>query len=386
MRIYRIFYDVLRTKQHSAYGAFRFRQERFIKINKEKINETSGTAMKCFVRVKREKQEERRLLAAACGKSRLLSIVGFIALAVCLQAATGCDRREKQKTINIEDRISDSELNEQAGKTNTNVLWFGFDLRSSPLEDARQYLPFLKYLSESTGCCFELSFTPRGASIVDSLGKGRVQFAAVGAGTYIQARIKYGVVLVARGLNAEGRAEYRSVIVVRPKSPIRTINDLRDKRFAFGDVTSTQGHLIPRIALAQRGILLKDLRSYEYTGSHRNCANAVLSGRADACGMQDTMGRELAEAGLVRIIYTSRYYPSSCIAANKNVSQDVLSKVKQALIGFDPNGRHAAGLYHWDRTEMPNGFVEAREEDYAELREWAKKLHYVHEGRPEAQP
>jgi len=31
-------------------------------------------------------------------------------------------------------------------------------------------------------------------------------------------------------------------------------------------------------------------------------------------------------------------------------------------------------LYNWDKTEMPNGFQEAQDADYAELRLWSKKL------------
>jgi len=163
-------------------------------------------------------------------------------------------------------------------------------------------------------------------------------------------------------------------MVTAPDSPIRRIEDLRGKRFAFGSITSTQGHLIPRIILAQHGIALEDLASYEWTGSHRNCANAVAAGRFDAGGMQDTLGRELERAGIIRVIYTSRYYPSSGIAASRDVPAEALAKVNQALIDFEPKGRHAERLFDWDKTEMPNGFVDADDEDYSELREWYRRF------------
>ncbi|MGE5894422.1 MAG: phosphate/phosphite/phosphonate ABC transporter substrate-binding protein [bacterium] len=312
-------------------------------------------------------------------KLRITFAIIIISASVMFLLWVGCDSSEKPKKISLKDVITEAELNGHARENGEDVLWFGFDLRSSPQEDARQYLPFLQYLSNATGYHFELFFIPRGESIVDSLGSGGIQFAAVGAGTYIQAREKYGVVPLVRGVNSLGKAEYWSVIIVKPHSPIRKIADLRNKRFAFGDVTSTQGYLIPRIALAQNGIRLSDLRTYSYTGSHRNCANAVLSGRSDACGLQDTMGMALAKKGLVRIIFTSEYYPSSGIAANKNIPPQMLVKVRKALIDFDPEGSHAAGLYHWDKTEMPKGFTPAEDGDYAELRAWAKRLGYFSE-------
>ena len=151
------------------------------------------------------------------------------------------------------------------------------------------------------------------------MGKNEIQFAAFGAGSYIKAHEEYGVIPLVRGLNKEGKAEYQSVIFVAADSPIQKINDLYGKRFAFGSITSTQGYIIPRIILNKHGITLEDLSAYRFTGSHRNCADAVLSGDFDSGGMQDVMGKEFADGGLIRIIYTSKYYPSSGIAVNKHV-------------------------------------------------------------------
>lgn len=286
---------------------------------------------------------------------------------------TGCDSRDIEK-VDLSERVDDTELARMTPKRDSDVLRFGFDLRASPDEDARQYLPLLKYLEKETGFRFDLRFTPAHNLIADDLGKGVIQFAAIGADTYIAAHEKYGAIAVVRGLNVEGRAEYQSVIVVAPDSPLQKIEELRGKRFAFGSTTSTQGHLIPLIILTEHGISLDDLAGYEFTGSHRNCANAVASGQFDVGGMQDTMGRHMAKEGLIRIIHTSKFYPSSGIAANKDMPSEVVEKVKQALLRFKPKGKDSEGLYRWDRTEMPNGFVEANDADYADLREWSVKL------------
>lgn len=69
--------------------------------------------------------------------------------------------------------------------------------------------------------------------------------------------------------------------------------------------------------------------------------------------------------------------------ANRDVPEEVLAKVRQALIDFQPKGVDAADLYHWDKTEMPNGFVEARDKDYEELRKWAVKFGYISNAKPE---
>jgi phosphonate transport system substrate-binding protein len=251
------------------------------------------------------------------------------------------------------------------------VFKIGFDIRNTQLEDAKQYLPFLSYLSRATGYRFELRFTRKDENIVDLLGTKSVDFAFIGTGSYLAARKKYGVIPLVHGLNSAGKAEYQAAIVVKIGSTLRGVNELHGKGFAFGNKSSTQGHLIPLIILWEHGIKISDLGKYGYTGSHRNCAQAVLKGEYDAGGMQDTLAKEYADEGLLRILYLSHFYPSSGLAVNNKVPHDVAARVKQACIEFRPKDRDAKGLYHWDKTEMANGFVEAKDADYAELRKYA---------------
>lgn len=281
--------------------------------------------------------------------------------------------------IDISLSDSASPANTEETKPVPQVYTFGFDPRSSPQEDARQYLPFLKYLEQSTGHKFTLRFTHKDADIVDDIGTGVLDFAAIGATSYIHAREvhNYPITPIARGLNMQGEAEYRSFFVVHPRSEITSLTQLKAHSFAFGSETSTQGHLIPRIVMLQHGISLSQLSRYEYTGSHIKCANAVVSGRADVCGMQDTMADNMARQGLLKILFRSAYYPSSGIVANEAVDKRVIKKVQQALIAFRPMGKHSASLYHWQKTEMPRGFVKAMDQDYQELKKWMRKLGFL---------
>lgn len=298
----------------------------------------------------------------------------------------GCDSNQSRSQSEKDERLSDTDiqaLQKAASSNRDQVFQFGFDLRSSPQEDARQYLPFLSYLEQKTGYRFQLRFTPENGEIVEDLGKGVIHFAAIGAVSFIQAADSYGAIPLVRGLNTKNEAEYRSMIVVDSQSAINTVADLKGKRLAFGSTTSTQGHLIPRIVLIKNNIKLTDLESYEYTGSHQKCADAVISGRFDACGLQDTMAKELEREQKLRILHQSDFYPSSGIVANKEVPPEVLDKIVQAMLDFDPNGRDANTLYNWHKTEMPNGFVTAQNNDYASLREWLAKLKLV---KPETDP
>lgn len=283
-----------------------------------------------------------------------------------LTCLNGCDKPSSPAVR--DQRLTDQELmNRHAPQAQNNILYFGFDLRTTPQEDARQYLPLLKYLQTATGYRFELKFTAATESIANELAAGKLHFAAMGAVSYLKAAQRDHVLPLVRGRNTENKGEYRSCIIVRPDSPLRRVGDLRGQRMAFGSLTSTQGHLIPRIILDQHGLRLTDLRTHIFTGSHQNCAEAVVTDRADACGMQDILADRLARQGTVRILFRSEYYPSSGIFANTEVAPEIINRVRKALLEFEPLGRDAAGLYAWDRTEMPHGFLQAQPDDYRAL-------------------
>lgn len=309
----------------------------------------------------------------ADGMSRAdFSKLTVIALTL-LWILTGCNTGNEEKWVDLND-VRPAETLVRPATFPADDLIFGFDRRLEIKEDVKMYLSFLRYLEGKTGYRFRLHITPKGGSIVDDLGKGIVDFAAIGTGSYLEAREKYGVQMLVRGLNAEGQSEYRSLIITRTDSQVHSLADLKGRSMAFGPPTSTQGHLIPRIMLAEVGIELKDLKAYDHTHSHAETANAVMSGRFDAGGIQDTLGQALAAKGLVRVIAVSRYYPSSGIAVNKDVPQDIKERVRQALLDFDPQGRDKPVLYRWDQTEMPLGFTTVRESDYEELTLWARRF------------
>ncbi len=303
-------------------------------------------------------------------KKLSMSNILTVLFIVVIIFTSGCG--DEQQEIEID--LSKTEKGViQFPQDDTDVVYFGFDLRLSPKEEVRIYTPFLQYLSEETGRTFKIHFTSEYDTTQDNLGKGITQFAALGALSYLKAHNEYGAVCLVRGLNAECKDKYRAAIVTGPDSNINQIKDLHGKRFAFGSFYSTQGHLIPRKILEDVDIKLSDFEQYIYTDSHNACAKAVLTGECDAGGIQDTLAISLENEGKLKIIAFSDYYPSSGISANKDVDPVFQEAVKKALLSFDPKGKHQAILTDWDKTEMPCGFVGAEDKDYNELGKFAIK-------------
>ena len=249
----------------------------------------------------------------------------------------------------------------------------GFDRRLEPQEDVKIYAPLLIYLERETGYHFDLHITPRNSTLAEEISKGTVDFAIAGVLSYLQAHEQSGARVLVRGVNRRGQSVYRAAIVTRADSPISSLDDLRGRTFAFGAASSTQGYLIPRLLLNEAGLSLSDIGPYEFTGSHIATSDAVISGRADAGGLQDTLASELTNQGLLKVIAWSDFYPSSGVTAGGHVPEDAVASVQSALLAFDPNTVTELELYHWDRTEMPGGFSLANDELYAGLRQLAEQ-------------
>lgn len=257
---------------------------------------------------------------------------------------------------------------------------FGFDSRLEPAEDARIYAPFLRYLERTTGYRFAIRFPGAGKTVPECLGSGELQFAAVGPVTFLLAQEGYGAVLLARGRDPDGKTEYRAAIVTRPDSPVRSVADLRGKRFVFGEIGSARGYLIPRMILEESGIRLQDLSEFTFTGSHELTARAVLSGRWDAGGIHALLAHSLEASGDLRVVHWSAFFPGGGIAASPGVPEPVRESVRKALLAFDPGGRDREGLYRWDLTEMAGGFAPVGGDEYRLIRS-ALKRYYLLPGR-----
>ncbi|KJS45977.1 phosphate/phosphite/phosphonate ABC transporter substrate-binding protein [Desulfosporosinus sp. BICA1-9] len=296
----------------------------------------------------------------------------FLSAILFLWPITGCSTLTKENVV----PLTQEDQNPVTAKMDVTspVYTFSYDRRMDPAEDVKMYATFLKYLETATGYNFELRPMTPNQNLIEELGTGRVDIAAIGTLSYLKAHQKYGVRAVVRGITEQGKAEYRALIITSTNSKLRSLRDLLGKTFTFGSDTSTQGYLIPLIMLTEAGVNLTDLTGYTFAGSHFDTANAVISGRYAAGGIQDTLGRELANKGLVRILAESDEFPSSTISVSPSLPSDVVKKLQEALLEFAPEGKDKGMLYHWDQTEMPLGFVPTDDRDFEKARTWAVRL------------
>lgn len=235
-----------------------------------------------------------------------------------------------------------------------------------------KYQPLVDYLSAHTPWHFELDLSGSYRETVERICDGRTQLAYLGPFSYLRARRQCHVDPVVR-LNSEGRSTYTSYIMVREDSPVRTLADLRGKRFAFGAVLSTSGHLMPRLMLKQAGLEPGRDIQCAYYAHHERAALAVLTREVAACGVRDLVGDELKGKGL-RVLAQSEPMTNFPLVVGPKVPRGFRAALIDALVALprrDPSAaREIAG---WD-VELSGGFAEVSPAAYLPVAEFARRL------------
>ena len=114
---------------------------------------------------------------------------------------------------------------------------------------------------------------------VARLADGSYDFACLGALTYIQSHVQYGVIPLVR---RSSDLQYHSVSITGAGSSIYSLRDLKGKRFALGDINAASTRLIAYRELIQAGVNPKTDLTLRYSGSHVATAALVESGVVDA--------------------------------------------------------------------------------------------------------
>ena len=243
------------------------------------------------------------------------------------------------------------------------VVYFGVIPRYNPIIMYQNYQPMMDYLTENTDYRFELKLSRDYQQAVEFLRNGTTPFVSLGVVTFFEAQQALRAVPILKPINREGTPFYRSTIIVPDESPIKDLNDLKGKAFAFGDPHSTSGHLIPRHYLGEQGVAKSDLGSFVYLETHDAVAKAVLKGIVDAGAVKDVIARRYQKHGL-RFLGQSHPIPAVPIVTRQDTPQKLAHAVTSALLKIDPADPDMQALLQaWD-PEFSHGFVPAEPDDY----------------------
>ena len=190
-------------------------------------------------------------------------------------------------------------------------------------------------------------FTPADYDgVIQGLLGGTIDMAWLGASAYAKTYLTdpEAVEPVLVKVNTDGSYGYHSIGFARKDSGIASLEDMKDKKFGFGDPNSTSGYLIPSIEIPALTGASMDNGAYfgevVFTGGHEQTIGAVSNGDVDGgVTWADGIGewedgynsgalRKASDAGLVDMnelveIWRSKPIPEGPIVLRKDLPERV---------------------------------------------------------------
>ena len=243
----------------------------------------------------------------------------------------------------------------------------------SPSELLRIYAPFAEYLSRELR--MKVQFTPvvDYAATVEGLAAKKLDMVWYGGFTSVQA-VRRTNGTARRLVLRQEDAVFKSVFVARPGSGIKGLEDLRGKTFAFGSVSSTSGHLMPRYFLLQARITPeKDLKQVAFSGAHDATALWVESGKVDAGALNFLVWDKLVQQqkvdlSKVAVFYTTPPYVDYVWTARGELDQGLLDRITAAFLKLDYRNPEHQKLLDLHRTKK---YIKAKDTDWKDTEEAA---------------
>lgn len=235
----------------------------------------------------------------------------------------------------------------------------------NPQELLRIYAPFTKYLSKEIGLPVKFVPVVDYAATVEGLAANRLDLVWYGGFTSVQAsrRAKGAQRIIMR----KEDAQFKSKFITRKGSGIRSLKDLKGKTFAFGSVSSTSGHLMPRFYLLQAGIKPeKDFAKFAFSRAHDATVAWVEAGRVDAGALNFLVWDKLVQSKKVDIskvvvFWTTPPYVDYVWTIRGGIDQKLVKKISKAFLNLDYKNPVHRKLLKLHRTK---GYIPAKDSEW----------------------
>jgi phosphonate transport system substrate-binding protein len=243
----------------------------------------------------------------------------------------------------------------------------------APTELLRKFGPLGAYLEKAIA--MKVQFTPVSdyAATVEGLAAKKLDLVWYGGFTFVQARRRTGTAIPL--VQREEDAQFHSKFIVPASSKAKTLADLKGANFAFGSVSSTSGHLMPRYFLLKNGIDPdKDFAKVAFSGAHDVTAKWVESGKVDAGVLNESVFQKLLDEkkidpAKVRVLWTTPSYFDYNWTVRGDVDPKLAEKIKNAFLALDYSNPEHKAILDLQRTHK---FIPTSRQNYESIEAAAK--------------
>lgn len=247
--------------------------------------------------------------------------------------------------------------------------------------------PLEKLLSDELGIPVSVSVSTDYNTIIEAMASKKVDVGFLPPTAYVLAKEKGAadVILQAQRYGVDDTTGapttdlvdfYKSMIIVKKDSPIKTIEDLKGKKIAYQNVTSSAGFVWPAAKLMDAGIdPLKDIQALTVKG-HDQGVIAVLNGDVDAAAIfQDARNVVKKDYPTVfedtRVLAFTEPIPNDTVSVRSDMNADWKTKIQEAFINI---GKNEEGHKIIKEIYSHEGYVKSDDKVFDIVREYGKKV------------
>lgn len=160
----------------------------------------------------------------------------------------------------------------------------------------------------------------------------------------------------------------QGVFFVVKESPLKNIKEIKGKKVCFVDPGSAAGYVAQMLELEKAGITKNDI-DIVFAGKPPKVGETVRDGGADVGGMPASVYARLPFDYMLKVIGKTIDLPNWPLFATKKADQELVSKVRDALVKLKPGTAGAERVLSVANLE---GFVPTTDKDFDVMREAAR--------------
>jgi phosphonate transport system substrate-binding protein len=238
-------------------------------------------------------------------------------------------------------------------------LVFSFIAGEEKPDEEPKWKELLAALSTKTGR--EVKYVHYGTvnDQLAALKNGEVQIAGLNTGTVPTAVQLDGFVPICTFGREDGTFGYTMQFLVPAGSKIKNVADIRGHKVMFTQLDSNSGFKAPLVLLMDQPYNMMPDRDYDwgFSQGHEESIKKIAAKEFEVAPVASDILARMVEQGAIKpddvvSIYTSERFPPATLGIAYNLTPELRTAIREALVGFDLRGTGLEGEFGADATKL----------------------------------